>query len=535
QELRGRVVVEGTPGEPVDGALVALLSPADSVVDAGFSNLSGFFVLGAPVAGPYRVRIERIGFESWTSGALDLDLSAPRSAEFAIPIRPVRLARIDVSIERQCMQDPREAEQFAIVWSEARKALEAARLAQREEMFRFNSILFDRELSWRGREIAAVATEAANDVVEAPFRSLPADRLSAQGYIGRESEDDGTIYFYAPDAEVLLSREFMRDHCFELDRGEEDGRSRIGIVFEPRDDRELTDISGVLWLDEATAELERVEFEYERLPFRGIDDRGIGGEVQYARLPGGAFVVRDWFIRMPALAREEGRERYRIRYFTEYGGQLREVFDSEGSPVRWLEGAVIRGEIWNPIADRPLGDAIVTLDRPDGPDIHAHTGPRGEFLFHGLDEGRHRLTYHHPLFATIDWRPPRQEVLLATSEVVALSFALPDPDGIRADRCGDEANGGLVFGRVLPERGLPYSGVQVDAEWDPLRAAGRGRSAQVQRISDRTDSNGVYELCGVPPGVDISLYLKGSDGPVAWRRVRLERSVLIEDFQVDGE
>ena len=525
------MVVEGSAGEPVDGALISLLTDTDTDdrVDAAFTDPRGLFLLQAPTTGSYRVRIERIGFESWTSGIISLAEAESRTIEFELPIRPVRLAALDVRVRRQCVDDPREAPQIEIVWDEARKALEAALLAEQEGLFRFNSVLFDRQVTEWGLDLVSVRTESVDGVRETPFRSLPAERLSAEGYIQEEGDD---IFYYAPDASVLLSEEFMADHCFGLDRADDDGRRLVGLSFEPREDRELSDLSGVLWLDEETAALERVEFEYENIPYEGVNDDRIGGEIEFIRLPGGAFAVKDWFIRMPVLLREGRRGRLRIFGFTEYGGQLREVLDPEGRAVPWSPGASIRGVILNPFTGEPLSDATLTLDRPRGRDLTGHTGARGQYFFGDLQPGRHRITFVHPILATIDWRPDRRQVELAEGDQAEVSFTLPTPTKLRDARCGDDEEGGVVLGRVWDVKtGLPYTRARVEAEWTEPRPDGSGFETRVERT--RTGSEGRYRLCGIPLDTPVTIFLDGGGDIATGRHVRLGRSAAIVDFGLE--
>jgi hypothetical protein len=44
-----------------------------------------------------------------------------------------------------------------------------------------------------------------------------------------------------------------------------------------------------------------VEFRYTRLPI-STGNRNIGGEVHFAKVPSGAWIVARWFIRMPRYA-----------------------------------------------------------------------------------------------------------------------------------------------------------------------------------------------------------------------------------------
>lgn len=529
QEVRGRVVVQGSAGEPVDAAQVTLTTEAGVGADATFTSASGSFLLRTAVPGTYLVRVDRIGFESWTSEPIELAEGESRAVELELPIRPVRLADLDVSVRSQCWDDPDRAPEIWIVWDEARKALEAAWLAQREELFRFNSVVFDRRLSLRSRNIVQVETFAVDDVLEAPFRSLPADRLSSEGYIQEEGE---TIYFYAPDASVLLSDTFLGDHCFGLRREREEGRTLVGLTFEPRDERDPPDISGVLWLDEATAELDYVEFEYENIPYRGVDEDDIGGRIDFVRVSNGAFVVRDWHIRMPVMGRDGSR--YFTAGFTEYGGELRDVFGTGGEPVAWRSGGTIRGTLLSPLDGSPLADAILTLDGP-GPDRVRHTGPRGGFVFHGLEPGEHQIHLYHPLGVTLDWDVDGVRVELGPGEEAEVSFLLPTAEEIRRDHCGDEP-GGLVLGRVATPDDLPYSRVRVEAAWevpdrpdDPEAPSAGWRSDRT-----RTDGRGRYRLCGLPIGSEVTIGVADRRDGAEPEILRLDGPVTVLEFEVDG-
>jgi len=273
QELRGRVVVEGGVDQPIEGAVVTLLDMADQTVDAAFTSPSGTFAVQADSAGDYRVRVDRIGFARWHSDVFHLDPAAPTIVELSIPVEPVRLADLDVEVYRGCEANPTRSRAIEQVWDEARKALEAALLAEELQLFRYSSVIFDRTVTPQRLFVTGVETTGASGVSRAPFRSLSAEDLSEDGYIQQEG---ASVYYYAPDATVLLSDQFLNEHCFGLDRDEVEGHPVVGLTFEPRDGRDLPDISGVLWLDEETAELDRVDFRYENIPYRGVDDRRIG-------------------------------------------------------------------------------------------------------------------------------------------------------------------------------------------------------------------------------------------------------------------
>jgi hypothetical protein len=108
-------------------------------VTARVQSCSAFRCLTATVVacvGDYRVRIDRIGFQRWHSEFIRLDPIGPEIVEFELPILPVRLADLDVSVYRECVDSPRQAAEVELVWDEAKKALESQLLAETMRLFR---------------------------------------------------------------------------------------------------------------------------------------------------------------------------------------------------------------------------------------------------------------------------------------------------------------------------------------------------------------------------------------------------------------
>src|SRR5690348_3074854 len=61
-------VVEATTGKPVIGANVSLFDSAGTIpLFSGFSDQNGRIDLRAPVRGQYRVRADKVGYDTWIS------------------------------------------------------------------------------------------------------------------------------------------------------------------------------------------------------------------------------------------------------------------------------------------------------------------------------------------------------------------------------------------------------------------------------------------------------------------------------------
>lgn len=328
QTLRGRVIAEATLA-PVEGAFVTLVDETGQRADAGLSDARGFYRLAATVPGRYRAQVDRIGFERWVSEPFDLARGQDHTQDLAITVRPVRLADLDVQVRTVtgCLQR-REDEGSAVwdVWEEARKALDTSVFADEEELFRFNSLVTDLIMDAQTFQTLERDSVLVTDVTKAPFQSLEPGRLLRRGYI---QEVGDTAYFYAPDASVLLSPSFLDTHCFGLDSTLP---NLLGLTFEPIEDRKLPEIAGVIWLDIETAELTHLEFRYVNIPYRIPEDR-LGGWVDFVRLPGGPFVVENWWVRTPVM--EMFNFRLQVTRYWMHGGKMADVFTRDGQVIDW--------------------------------------------------------------------------------------------------------------------------------------------------------------------------------------------------------
>jgi hypothetical protein len=192
-----------------------------------------------------------------------------------------------------------DATELISVWEEARKALKATVWTGQQTYYRFDGILSKRNLDTDGNAVGEPDLEPIRTYGARPF-AVPAnpDDLAFGGWV--QPVRGNNIAFYSPDARVLLSESFISRHCYRLQRQNVDGQALIGVEFEPLPTRRLTDISGVLWIDAESAELRSLDFRYEGLDFP-FETTMVGGEVEFDRLPDGAWIVRRFTIRTPLV------------------------------------------------------------------------------------------------------------------------------------------------------------------------------------------------------------------------------------------
>lgn len=324
QAVRGRLL-DASSAEPVAGALIVLVSPEGAELASTVTSARGTYHLRAPGAGRFRLRAERIGFESSLSDEITLLAGQTETAELLASSSAIVLPVLAVESESECRVRPEEGYVTYALWEEARKALEITE--KTAAAFRFDAVTYQRHVNLWGEPLEQGDVQLVSYAGRHPWRSVPIDELEEHGF-ARHAEE-GT-YYYGPDAEVLLSDQFLDSHCFRYRAGEDDA---VGLAFEPvRFERDRVDVDGVLWLDRETAQLQRLEFSYTGVPRPTHLGTGPGpyGQVVFDQLPGGGWIVREWWIRTPTGSRQRGVQTY-VTY-AQQGGRVNQAERLGSSP-----------------------------------------------------------------------------------------------------------------------------------------------------------------------------------------------------------
>ncbi len=543
QIVRGVVVEEGLDA-PVEGAMVILMSLDGRTVDRVLTDADGAFVADADHPGPHLIRIDRIGYESLTTERFDVPVNGFYKT-VAVPIQPVELMGINVEGSRRCEVRPEEGRSTARVWEEARKALQAAAWTLDSGVYRYTLLQFSRELDTDGRRVTRETREFQRTRGQAPYVSAPAQELVDSGFVRRNP--DRTFTYFAPDAEAFLSDAFLDTHCMRLERVED---GLIGLGFEPVSGRRVADIKGTIWIDAATAQLRRLEFQYQNLP-RGVEPSNPRGEVVFGRLPNGTWIVRDWHIRMPLLA-WAGRERLRtlrIGYLEE-GGVVWRVIDRNGTTIIESATASVAGIVRDSLDAGPVAGVLVrAAGREAGTAPEARTGAAGSFMLPGLAPGLHGIELIHASLDTLQLAPPRISVEAVAGEIVTTPARLPGVGEVLRAACGEPgpnaAVGSILFGRVRrgPSSG---SGELVRLLWETRLRRGFEASARAappdageapeggplwthpeqgsRWLQTTLDDRGIFMLCDVPGGSEIRLEIGEEGDPEEVQVIRVPRN-----------
>lgn len=520
QTVRGTLVDEGS-GSPLAATLVVLVDAAGKQVGGALSGADGAFLLRAPGAGRYELRAERIGVRGAASRSLELAegqtlelrLTTPAAAAFSLEGLEVRRER------KRCRALPEAGEQAAAVWEEVRKALGVAAWTERQRAFTFRLARHERELDPSTLAVRREAAGVVAAVASNPLRSLPPAELAERGYVASRGD---TVLYFAPDAEVLLSDEFLNAHCFWVEPGGAEEPGLVGLAFEPTRAAARTGIRGVLWVDRATAQLRHLDFRYPTLDLAGPTQH-LGGRVEFGALPGGAWMVRRWRIRMPRVVQRVGRYAEArvvssaVQGIREEGGEIVEIRTLDGELVRAAGRARLAGVVYDGASAAPLPGAEVRLA---GTSWTTRTDEQGRFGMTDLPEGTYRVEVSHPHLDSLAVGPPGRDVALRRDAEARLELATPSKREILARLCpgGIARDQGVLLGTVRGGAGtVQGTTVTVDwSRWDVGREQDRNPSSAVIVEESRTrtvvtlDDQDRYRVCGVPAGVALRVHVEAA-------------------------
>lgn len=535
-------VTDAESRAPIEAALVTLGDSTGARRAGTLTDAQGTFRLRAPAPGEYSLQVERLGYETSPSRPVRVGPGEGVRVSFELASRAIELEGIEVQGERRCMVRPEEGLLLAEVWDEASKALRNQEWNERERRIRFQLREYVREFDPRSRMVLSERREPERWTSGEPFRSIGTEALLTGGFIREADEGEDTYEYFAPDASVLLSDEFLDSHCFRLVEGPE-SEDLVGIRFEPVGDR-TNDIEGTLWLSREGARPRHLEYTYTWSPWWGA--RGVaGGRVEFDDLPGGNWIVRRWWIRMPQMrwdpaSMRDGRSGYEVASILEQGGSISAVQQSRRSPLAEASTGTVTGVVRDSTGSGHLADVEVFLS---GTSHAARTDSSGQFRIPEVPVGSYDVTFRHPSLDSLGMHPPAREALVLEDETTEVTLRLPRREELLGVLCPapvDEGGWLALVGTVRSTRTRdPVPGAVVELEWKEfeLDASGRRYVADVQTRRFVADELGRYRACGVPPGVMLEARASsgGSVGRARSPRSLPSRSIVELDLAVEVE
>ena len=502
-------VVEAETGAPVEGASVVLLTRSGDQLDWRLTNAAGRFGFQMTQPGTYLLRADRIGRASVLSDPIPVDRGVTAVYRLETPVEAILLAGIEVSGSRRCEVRPGQGAATARVWEEVRKALELTSRTSGRGLYRYVIRHYERELDARGRRVRSEQSRIQRGVMANPFRSLAVERLLEGGFV--QEDNEGFVY-YAPDADVLLSDPFLDTHCMKLANGEDEAEGLLGLSFEPTEDRRVTDISGVLWVDPENGELQWLDYRYEFLDIPDSDR--LGGKIRFYGLPNGTWIVREWYIRMPILeeSRRIGRRgRAQLVGLREQGGLVSRVNDLQGDLVLDSEAGIIEGVVLASEGSDVVEAVVVSLENGR----RATTDEDGRFQFTDLTEGYYSLRVLNPALDSLGLSAEPVFLQVSPGEVTSARLRFSSSDTVIAERCApiDPDYEGILTGFALNERGAPLPGARVSVAWQEFEIQANGNPRTVDNVvtTPELEDDGFFLMCGLPRDrpVDITVEWNG--------------------------
>jgi hypothetical protein len=498
QSIEG-LVLDAETEAPLPGVLVSLLDEAGDRVRAVLSDEAGHFRIEVHRFGRYRLRAERIGLTTTTSDAFMVFSTDPVERQLRLDARAVEIAGLVVdSRVTQCRLDGERAIQIQRWWQDVRTALDVSSVISGQGIAQFNVERFEREWDEGLERIVRSQGRQETSVSERPFVSADAAFLSNGGFVQGDLLAGQREYF-APDADVLLSDVFLGDHCFSI-REHQDDRW-VGLSFEPNRISDIPDIEGTLWIDTVSAELQSLDFRYASM--EGVPDSESGGYVEFEYLPSGAWIVREWYIRMPRLGlRPGGRDhKFELLGYVDVGGtvELREAVSTDRD--RLSEVGALRGTVYDSIRGQGLADATVAII---GTRLQALTDIRGEFVLRNVPVGSHRVTFVHDDPMAWGLGSPFRTVDVEAERTSSVYLSLPSFRQTARVVCtgsGAEAET-VLLGHIVDEEGLGLQNVRVVLEWLEIRH----EEHEFDRAHEvRTGADGRFVVCTVPADAPVSV------------------------------
>ncbi len=534
--VRARVT-EAPSGKAVEGALVSLRTTRNQTVRQALSDFTGRATLPVPRSEYYRLRADRIGFVGAMSDSFFVGVADTIAVVLTVPSDRVMLPELAVVARSkpECKLDPESGSVIARLWDEARKTLSTTVLSRANVAASVEATTYRRELDRSFRVIKQ--TSSTQPMFSGrPFITAPPEFISEHGYVQR-GEDEST--YFAPDEQVLLSDLFLQQHCFDLKAGFGETAGMLGLGFKPVRSREVSEIEGVLWLDQESAELRSVDFHFVNVDLAGAGDRS-GGHLQFAKLGNGSWVVGRWQLRTPIIGtiitnrtRLAPKERLdTLMGFVEAGGEVLQPLSATGRPI-------LSGIAYDSSSGRPLAGVGVAIR---GTEVRTITDSNGAYRLELSEPGDYEATFDHPQIRLL-LGTASTSVHVGRDRVSHADVAIGPGRRLLHSLCpsaGPTAGEfGLITGRVVDgatKQPIPQAMISVNLRSKATLRPGRPAEVGPRGISYTVSASGegIYRVCGLRLNEEVRLTPERGTklGPSATLVVTADQVVVVKDLEV---
>ena len=310
-----------------------------------------------------------------------------------------------------------------------------------------------------------------------------------------------------------------------LAEGEDEAEGLLGLAFEPTEDRGVTDISGVLWLNPEDGEVQWLDYRYEFLDVPNSER--LGGRIRFHALPNGMWIVREWYIRVPLLqaTRRSGRRaRLRLVGLREEGGSVLRVNNLRGDLVLDTEAGIIEGVVLESEGSDPVEEVVVLLDDS----TRVTTDEDGRFRFTALATGYHGLRVYNPVLDSLGLSAEPVFFEVSPGEVTSARLRFRSLDTVMTERCATvdrSAYEGILTGFALDEKGGPLPGARISVAWEEIEErGGRVRVVYKALTTSELRDDGLFLMCGLPRDRSVDITVEWNGGESRPERFQLSQT-----------
>ena len=298
QAVRGRIVDSKTR-LALPGALVELRDTSGRSLQVQITPSSGAFVIIAPGAGRFLLRVAAIGYTP--RPPTPIEVSPVIQVLPDIPMTPVSVRLPDLVVvarQRFCGNTGFSDAVFGQLLEGSLIALQVIEATIRSKQVGFQVAIVTSRTLYGPFNNFITADTAIRVLTTWPVQSVPADTLRAFGF-GRQLKpgNEGSREYYGPDPQVLFSDWFLAGHCFTLAKVKK-GSDTLHVRFAPIRKGKQIDLRGELLLDGKDLSLHAMTFNHINLP-AWMPEEAAGGEMQFSRMANGLWVTRNWAIWAP--------------------------------------------------------------------------------------------------------------------------------------------------------------------------------------------------------------------------------------------
>src|SRR5450759_676806 len=541
-------VVEASTGKPIVGANVSLLDSAAAIsLGGGFSDQRGRTDLRAPARGPYRVRADKVGYDTWTSVQLQL---GDRPVLVRVGMAPTRTpAPIMPRSETACQQLTGPGTPAGDLWVELKKALTASAMTEAQGLVPLDVDLYERVLD-RNLAIVSERAEQRTRISRRPVTGISWDQVDS----AKRGEASNNDVYRAPDAATMLSDQFVRSHCYAAIRGYGPETGLTGLEFKPARVAAQPELTGVLWLDPKANALRSLSFDYVNLPIP-LRIARTTGRVEFQQLAGGQWIVPRWYIRMPRVARVNSTNvgsppvsSDSLVGYQEVGGTARPagtVSAAAPSPAsapaadspQAANRSMLTGIVYDSTTGRPLRGVQVSTAGGRFKTLTSSGGGYELAIDGALND---TIVFEHPRLRLFHIAERRQSISMPAGAHGQASVIIPSYESLRKRLCGQNETGteaqGFMAGYVRDAAGRPVPLAHVWATWQILWVEQNGRLVSTnQQRTVETDSNsdGSYIMCGFTRNAQITAKVGMAGKNTVQEKLAFPANMVLEhDFQV---